>query len=132
MTPIEGIAIPSREEFEEELRSRFRPFVLRGIASDWPLVKAGRDSAETALSLIERHDSGAPTDIMVAPPSEQGRFFYAPDMRGFNFQRQKGTLSQLAGQLRASRTIPARPAFTPAPPPRAAICPASRRRTLSR
>jgi hypothetical protein len=109
MTPIEEIAAPSREEFERALRPRFRPFVLRGVAVEWPLVKAGRDSAEAALALIERHDSGAPTDIMVAAPSEQGRFFYAPDMRGFNFQRQRGTLSQLAHRLAALANDPAPP-----------------------
>ena len=109
MTPVEEIPIPPREAFERELRARFRPFVLRGIAADWPLVRAGRESAEAALALIERHDSGAPTDIMVAPPSERGRFFYASDMRGFNFQRQRGTLGQLARQLGALAADPAPP-----------------------
>lgn len=83
MSPVEEIAVPSRDEFERELRPRYRPFVLRGIAAQWPLARAGHENAEAALTLIERHDSGAPTDIMVAPPSERGRFFYAPDMRGF-------------------------------------------------
>ena len=109
MTPVEDIATPSREDFEGALRPRFRPFVLRGIAAGWPLVKAGRESPQAALALIEQHDSGAPTDIMVAPPSEQGRFFYAPDMRGFNFHRQRGTLTQLARQLGALGHNPAPP-----------------------
>lgn len=100
MIQVEEIPIPSREVFERALRPRFRPFVLRGIAADWPLVKAGRESSGAALALIERHDSGAPTDIMVAAPSERGRFFYAPDMRGFNFELRHGTLSQLARRLR--------------------------------
>lgn len=109
MAPVEEIAVPLPEQFARELRPRYRPFVLRGAAAAWPLVRASRESADAALSLIERHDSGAPTDIMVAPPSERGRFFYAPDMRGFNFQRRRGSLTQLAGQLRALADDPAPP-----------------------
>lgn len=100
MMPIEEVAVASREDFERDLRPRYRPFVIRGVAADWPLVAAGRLGGDQALALIEKHDSRVATEIMVAPPSAQGRFFYAPDMRGFNFQRQRGTLSQLARRLR--------------------------------
>lgn len=100
MTPIEEIDKPSLAVFENEIRPRFRPFVMRGIANDWPLVEAGTQSALTALDQIEAFDSGSPTDIMTAPPSEQGRFFYAPDMRGFNFEKRRGSLGQLSQTLR--------------------------------
>ncbi|GAB5348366.1 cupin-like domain-containing protein [Alteriqipengyuania sp. 357] len=100
MNPIEEIAPPDRATFEGEVRPRYTPVVMRGLAKDWPVVAAGRRSAEDALAYLERLDSGAPADIMLAPPSEKGRFFYTPDMRGFNFQRQKATLTQLARELR--------------------------------
>jgi hypothetical protein len=101
MTAIEEIGEPDPATFERELRPRYRPFVIRGIARDWPLVAAGREGAESALRYLERLDTGAPTEIMLAAPEERGRFFYAPDMRGFNFQRQRGSLTQLARHLRA-------------------------------
>lgn len=100
MSPIEEIPLPTGPEFEDRLRPQYRPFVMRGIAERWPLVEAGRNSPQTALDRIEAFDSGQPTDIMTAPPSEKGRFFYASDMRGFNFDRQSGTLSQLSRKLR--------------------------------
>ncbi|RPF70925.1 cupin-like domain-containing protein [Aurantiacibacter spongiae] len=100
MTPVGEISPPDLATFEAEIRPHYRPVVLRGIAADWPIVQAGRESADAALAYLERLDSGAPTEIMMAPPRERGRFFYAPDMRGFNFQKQHGTLSQLAGHLR--------------------------------
>ena len=100
MTPIEEIAPPDRATFDREIRTYYAPVVMRGLAKDWPLVAAGRRSPDEALAAIERMDSGAPADIMLAPPSEDGRFFYTPDVRGFNFQRQKASLSQLARELR--------------------------------
>ncbi len=101
MREVEEMAAPDRDTFEREVRPAYRPVVMRAVASDWPLIAAGREGADAALAYLEGLDSGAPTDIMVAPASEQGRFFYAPDMRGFNFQRRKGTVSQLAQKLRA-------------------------------
>lgn len=107
MAAIDEIACPDRATFERDLRPLYRPFVIRGIARDWPLVAAGEEGgAEAALGYLERLDTGAPTDIMLAPPAEKGRFFYAPDMRGFNFQRQRGSLTQLARHL---RTLAAEP-----------------------
>ncbi len=101
MQPIEELAAPDRLTFERELRPLYRPFVFRGLACDWPLVQAGRETTDGALDYIERLNSGAPTDLMVAAPQEHGRFFYGPDMRGLNFQRHRGTLTQLAQRLRA-------------------------------
>lgn len=100
MTPIEEIAPLSRDEFDQDARPRFVPVVIRGLARDWPLIAEGNKSAGAALDYLQSFDNGTPTDIMVAPASEAGRFFYAPDMRGFNFEKQRGSLSQLAVHLR--------------------------------
>lgn len=100
MSPVEEIAAPDRARFERDIRSRYRPVVIRGAARDWPIVEAGKRSADEALNYLERLDSGVPTTLMIAPPEQQGRFFYSPDMRGFNFRREQATLSQLAANLR--------------------------------
>ncbi len=82
------------------IRPAFRPVVIRNLLSDWPIVQAGRADPHGALDVIERLDSGAAAELMVAPASEKGRFFYSPDMRGFNFDKDQATLSQLAQHLR--------------------------------
>ena len=76
-----------------------QPFVMRGLAADWPLVRAGQESAEAALGLLASLDNGAPADVMLAPPEIDGRFFYGPDLRGYNFTRQKAPLSAVAAKL---------------------------------
>ncbi|WP_296718039.1 cupin-like domain-containing protein [Erythrobacter sp.] len=100
MTPVDEIAIPDAASFERDVRAAFRPVVMRGLAADWPLVAAGETDANAALDLVLQADTGLPADVMVAPPSEAGRFFYTPDMRGFNFRREQMTLAALARHLR--------------------------------
>lgn len=99
MQPVEEIPVPDSATFEREVRPRFRPVVLRGLAAHWPLVQAAARSAQEVLDAVAAMDSGAPAEIMVAPPAERGRFFYAPDMRGFNFKRDKAPLAHLAQHL---------------------------------
>jgi hypothetical protein len=99
MTPIDEIAIPDAATFERDVRPAFRPVVMRGLAAKCPLVVAGRDDANAALDMVLQADTGLPADVMVAPPSEKGRFFYTPDMRGFNFRREQMTLAALAQHL---------------------------------
>jgi hypothetical protein len=100
MTPVTEIAACDGATFEREVRPLFRPVVIRGLAADWPLVTAGRVDAASALDHIAHTDTGQPTDLMVAPASERGRFFYTPDMRGFNFRREQMTLADLSRHLR--------------------------------
>jgi hypothetical protein len=99
MQPIEEIAVPDSATFEREVRPLFRPVVLRGIAAHWPLVQAAARSAQDVLDQVAAMDSGVAAEIMIAPPAERGRFFYAPDMRGFNFKRDKAPLAHLAQHL---------------------------------
>ena len=109
MTPVEEIAPLSPDDFARDVRPHFRPVVIRSAVSDWPLVRAG--TAEEALALVEQFDSGASTDIMVADPAQKGRFFYADDMRGFNFRRERGSLTGLARNLRQLESETAPPAI---------------------
>ncbi|WOF42003.1 cupin-like domain-containing protein [Sphingopyxis indica] len=99
MTPLDSLDAAERDRFERDYRAAGRPVVIRGIVADWPIVALGRRDWRAALNAIAARDSGAPADIMIAPASEKGRFFYGPDLRGFNFQRDKGPLARLARHL---------------------------------
>lgn len=96
MDEIEGI---DAERFAREVVPAYRPVVLRGLASDWPLVEAVRTGAAAAIAHITTFDSGMQAEVMIAPPSERGRFFFRPDMSGFNFARKNATLSQVGKAL---------------------------------
>lgn len=100
MEPVDEIAACDSAFFEAEVRPKYRPVVLRGIAAHWPIISAGLAEPASILAAIEANDTGAPTDVMIAPPKERGRFFFTEDMRGFNFARQQMSLGNLARHLR--------------------------------
>ncbi len=108
MQPIDEIAALEPHAFDEAVRPAFQPVVIRGAAAHWPIVEAAKQSAAAALDLIDGMDSGAMAEIMIAPASENGRFFYSRDMRGFNFKRERAALRQVTTQLRqlASHSTP--------------------------
>lgn len=100
MRQVEEVSRLDARYFEAAIRPLFQPVVMRGLASDWEIVRRGKTEREAALRLVAEMDSGIPTDIMIAPASENGRFFFSSDMRSFNFSRQKASLSQLVERLR--------------------------------
>lgn len=93
---LEGV---DAARFAGEIVPAYRPVVLRGLAADWPLVAAARVGVEEAIAHVARFDGGQHAEVMIAPPSERGRFFYRADRRGFNFARQAGTITQVGRQL---------------------------------
>lgn len=99
MTPVEEIALPDAATFEREVRPAYRPVVMRGLAAAWPLVAAGKADPAAMLASLAQRDTGLPADVMIAPSSEGGRFFYTPDLRGFNFAREQMPLAALAQHL---------------------------------
>lgn len=99
MPPIDETGPLEAAQFDAEFRSAHRPVVIRGAAREWPLVEAALRCPNEAIGYLKSLDTGAPADVMIAPPAERGRFFYRPDMRGFNFKRDRATLSQLGDHL---------------------------------
>lgn len=86
------------------------PVVLRGLIDAWPLVRAGRSSAEDAVAYLQRFDHGTmPAAAMVAPPDVDGRIFYDESVQGFNFRRERIPLAVALKALLASQHDEAAP-----------------------
>nr|WP_269468709.1 cupin-like domain-containing protein [Alteromonas sp. ASW11-130] len=62
-----------------------QPVVLRGIANDWPLVKAARAGNAAFLSQLDTYYSGEPIVVYEGNDAADNRVFYNEDMSGFNF-----------------------------------------------
>nr|WP_183213141.1 cupin-like domain-containing protein [Brevundimonas variabilis] len=77
------------------LSAQGRPVVLRGGVSDWPLVKAGGGLP----AYLRQFESTQPVSAFVGAPGMKGRFFYGEDLKGFNFERIRLSLSDLLDRL---------------------------------
>lgn len=88
-----------------------RPVLLRGIAATWPaVVEARKGDAAIARYLADR-DCGKPVTVLVAPPEVEGRYFYAPDMRGLNFRPEAMPMRALLDRLLAAGGAPDAPSM---------------------
>lgn len=90
--PIPETGAPDPGEFRRTILPLARPIVLRGVAHDWPIVAAARDSAEHCAALLAGNATNLPVEILRAEPEEQGRFHYAADGRSLNFIRGRASL----------------------------------------
>ncbi|WBY09502.1 cupin-like domain-containing protein [Sphingomonas sp. 7/4-4] len=97
--PIREIEVPTPAAFRDEIVGSYTPVVIRGLVRDWPVVTAALQSTEAVAEHLLRFDRGAAAEAFVGPPEIGGRFFYSPDMTGFNFERRRGGFGELLRYL---------------------------------
>jgi hypothetical protein len=73
--------------FREEIQPAGRPVVLKGLVSDWPTVRAARESPRALAHAIRGFDRGRMPNIIELPAAAHGHIFYRQDMSGMNFTR---------------------------------------------
>ena len=75
------------------------PAIIRNALNHWPALAAGRQSAASLNAYLKSMDIGALAPVMEAPASSQGWYFYASDMREFNFSKRQGGISETLDQI---------------------------------
>ena len=101
LAPIAEWGAPSPDQFRAEILPSERPAVLRGIAGDWPLVKAACHEAREAMALLEAIASPHIAGVLRTDPEEEGRFHYSRDSQSsFNFIRGQGNVAGILAGLR--------------------------------
>lgn len=103
MREYEGV---DRDRFEREIRPAHRPAVLRGLAADWPVVRAARESADAAVDYLKRFSHSRAVDAIVGAPEVNGRFFYTDDLKALNFTRGRSPLDPFLDRLLRDRDAP--------------------------
>jgi hypothetical protein len=97
--------------FANEVVARYNPAVLRRVVRDWPAVARARESAASFCAYLEGFDSGAAVDVLRVPPHARGRIDYNEAMTGFNFSRDKATISSVTRKLMSYARFENRPAI---------------------
>lgn len=111
------------ETFARDLTPLYQPTVLRGIARDWPAVRAARTSPQDLADYLKRFDRGAVVEAMLGAPAIGGRFFYDEGGRGMNFDRRPAPLGPVLDELLRLADHPEPPAIYVGSTPIAPILP---------
>ncbi|WP_454882867.1 cupin-like domain-containing protein [Sphingomonas oryzagri] len=106
MRAIAEIGPVDRSTFEAEILLAAKPMVFRGLAADWPAVRA-----ENGIGAYLKRLGDAPCDMIVGPPDIDGRIFYDADMSGLTFRKEPGSVSALIDRLEAAAPLVAAPAL---------------------
>lgn len=92
-------------DLDRRIEDKSRPFVARGIADHWPLVKAGLEGAKAARDYLLAHHRDRPFDVNIGEPAGGDRLFYRDDM-GLNFRCQRGSFPELMARIEAGENDP--------------------------
>lgn len=88
----------------EQLFSSNQPVILKGLVKDWPLVKAGQQSAHSVIEQLLKHDSGRPLLVYKGAADIQARFAYDSSCTGFNFSSEQTTFAEVISAIRQQLT----------------------------
>jgi oxalate decarboxylase/phosphoglucose isomerase-like protein (cupin superfamily) len=97
--------------FRDEIATRYRPAVLRGVVRHWPAVEHAIASIDSICAYLGRFDSGRAVDVVITPPHVRGRMFYNDDFTGFNFTRSTMSISAVNDKLRRYAAFDNRPSI---------------------
>jgi hypothetical protein len=86
---IPGSDIATPGQFVREVVEPCRPVVLRGLVSDWPIVRAAQRSPQALRDLLAPFDIGGGVEAFYGQPAIAGKYYYAEDLSGFNFERRR-------------------------------------------
>lgn len=97
-------------ELAAKLDQAREPFVVRGIASDWPLVRAGLEDAGKARNYLKARARDRKFTVNIGAPGGGERLFYDREM-GMNFRTAQGPFGEILDGIVANEGKPDAPAI---------------------
>lgn len=93
---IEGC---SPGQIPEEVFASSEPLILKGLASSWPIVKAGLESNADTVKYLLQFYQGQEVLAFLGKPENNGRIFYDEKLTGFNYDTVSTKLDFALKQL---------------------------------
>jgi hypothetical protein len=106
---VDGRLLSSPAQFAREVLEPCLPVVMRGLVAGWPAVHAATRSVEDFQSYLAGFDNGGAADVFVGDPAIAGKYYYAEDFRGFNFERRHMRFIEVLSAIVATRELPGAP-----------------------
>jgi hypothetical protein len=98
------------DDLDARLKGAQEPFVIRGLISDWPLVKAGLESPRAARAYLLDHRRDRAFTVNIGEPGAGERLFY-DDAMGMNFRTGRASLNDIFAGIDANEYKPDAPAI---------------------
>lgn len=100
----------SPADLDARLKDAEAPFVVRGLAADWPLVRAGLQGGGPARAYLAGLARPRNFPVNIGTPGGGDRLFYNSAM-GMNFQMAQGPLDKIFEGIAANEHKPDAPAI---------------------
>jgi Cupin-like domain len=94
-----------------DLLAANKPVILKSLAADWPLVKAGQESAQDAMAYLKSFDNERPIVRFAGEPEIKGRFFYNEGMTALNFASERVSFDQFLAEVQATLDTQEAPSY---------------------
>jgi hypothetical protein len=91
----------SAADLDACLKTADSPFVVRGLVAEWPLVKAGLESAASARAYLLDHRRDRAFTVNIGEPGAGDRLFYNQSM-GMNFRTGRAGLPEIFAGIDAN------------------------------
>jgi len=85
----------------DELFAGNEPVLMRGLTSDWPLVRAGRQGPGAVMDQLAANYNRKPVIVYVGDAKMGGRFGYNESVTGFNYQAERRDFTDILERIRA-------------------------------
>ncbi|MEO6104567.1 MAG: cupin-like domain-containing protein [Pseudoxanthomonas sp.] len=82
-----------------DLVGRDRPLVIRGLCTDWPVVRSARESDTAFATRLASYDNGSDVDTLLMAPAEKGVIGYNEAMDGFNYRHFRVSVTDALQRL---------------------------------
>lgn len=105
---IEGC---SPGQIPDEVFASAEPLILKGLASSWPIVKAGLESNGDAEKYLLQYYQGQEVLAFLGKPENNGRIFYDEKLTGFNYDTVSTKLDFALKQLALHSNNPNSPSI---------------------
>lgn len=97
--PVRVLSGTDKSQFDAEVRGCGRPVVLKGAVRHWPMVGAASRSAAAAFALVKEAANDRPISYFEGASQIAGRYAFAPDFSGFNFERRSSSFPAFLDRL---------------------------------
>lgn len=105
---IEGV---DPANIPQEILASDQPLILKGVARQWPLAKAGLESDEAAINYLRSFYEDKTVGTFFGTPENDGFYFYTPDMSALNYRSDRVRLDGVLDQILAHMHDPRPPTF---------------------